>query len=170
MTEEPDEDQANSEPVRVVENVVSAWRWDAWRDAAMRIDRSAGWISIVLGIAAGGAAAAAGYGLIPGDGRLSAIVYAPLVGWGIRVWTRSWIATHRLKFVLAEVRTEVVPALVRGLDDARVLKLLTSGRALVTEQCTILAVERRDAAVALVASEYDLRHFPLMIVSGAGGG
>jgi hypothetical protein len=169
MTEEPDEDEANTAPIRVVENVLSAWRWDAWRDAATRIDRSAGWISIVLGIAAAGAAAAAGYALIPGDGRLSAIVYAPLIGWGIRRWTRSWIATQRLKSVLAEVRTEVVPALVEALDDGRLLKLLTSGSALVPEQCTILAAERRDAAVALVASEFDLRHFPLEIVSGNGG-
>src|SRR5215213_731064 len=115
MSEELGEVDPDFEPIRVTENVISAWRWDAWLQEASGIDRSAGWMSIVLGVAAAAGAAALGWHVIPDDGRLSVIVYAPLVGWGIREWTRSWIATHRLKAVLAEVRPEVIPRLVHDL-------------------------------------------------------
>jgi hypothetical protein len=169
-SEEPDETDPDLEPIRVVENVLSAWRWDAWRDAATRIEGRAGWISLILGLAAAVAAAAAGYALITGDGRLSAIVYSPLVGWGIRAWTRSWIATYRLKAVLAELRPEVVPKLVHDLDDDRLLRLLVHGGALVPELSTRIAAERRDAALALVAYEYDMTKIPPWDYPDAGGG
>ena len=169
-SEEPEYVDPDTYPIRVAENVLSAWRWDAWRDAANRIDRSARWISIALGIAAAVGAAAVGYDLIPGNGRLSVILYAPLVGWGLQAWTRSWIATHRLRAVLAELRPEVIPRLVNSLDDERLLRLLTRGGALVWEQSTVLVADRRDAAVALVASEYDMTNFPPLTAGDAGGG
>ena len=171
MTEVPDEIDPDLEPIRVTENVISAWRWDAWRDAAGRIDRNARWISIVLGVLAAAAAAAAGYDLLEGDARLSLIAYTPLVGWGIQAWTRSWIATHRLKALLAEVRPEVAPRLIEGLDDEGLVRLLVHGGALVPGLSTRLSAERRDAAVALVAYEYDMTKIPpIDYPSGADGG
>jgi hypothetical protein len=170
MTEVPGDVDPDTEPIRVSENVISAWRWDAWLDRATSINRSAGWVSIVLGIAAAVGAAAAGYVRIPGDGKFSVILYAPLVGWGIQAWSRSWIATHRLKAVLAEMRPEVVPRLVNDLDDERLLRLLTRGGALVWEQSTVLVANRRDAAVALVASKYDVSKAEIWDAGSAGGG
>jgi hypothetical protein len=169
-SEEPEYVDPDTDPIRVAENVLSAWRWDAWLEAAKRIDRSALWLSIVLGILAAAGAAAAGYELMPGAGRFSVILYAPLVGWGIQAWTRSWISTHRLRAVLDDVRPEVVPKLVNDIDDERLLRLLTRGGALVWEQSTILVADRREAAVALVASEYDMTKFEVWDAGSGGGG
>ncbi len=92
MTKLPDEIDPDLEPIRVTENVISAWRWDAWLEAAERIDRS----------------------------------------------------------------TTSVPRIVDHLDDESLLRLLVHGSALVPGPSTRIAAERRDAALALVANEYDL--------------
>lgn len=171
MTEEPIEIDPDLDPIRVTENVISAWRWDAWLQSASRIDRFARWVSIALGIAAAVGAAAVGYEFIPGDGRLSLILFTPLVGWGVQSWIRPWIATHRLKSVLAEVRPEVVPRLISDLDDESLLRLLVHGGALVPGLSTRLSAERRDAALALVAYEYDMTKIPPWdYPTGDGGG
>lgn len=170
MTEVPEDVDPDTEPIRVTENVISAWRFDAWRDAATRFDRSALWISVVLGVVAAAGAAAVGYEFLPGDARLSLIVYAPLVGWGVQARTRSWIATHRLKVVLDEVRPEVVPRIISDLDTERLLRLLVHGGALVPELSIRLAVERRDAALALVAYEFDVSKTEIWDAGSAGGG
>lgn len=170
MTEEPVEIDPEPEPIRVTENVISAWRWDAWLQAASRIDQRARWVSIFIGIAAAAGAAAAGYELIPVEGRLSVIVYAPIVGYAIYAWMpRSWITTRPLKAVLAELRPEVVPRVVDELDDEMLLRLLVRGGALVPGLSTRIVAERRDAALALVAYEYDLSKLRDWDAGSAGG-
>ena len=171
MTEEPGDADPDIEPVRVTENVISAWRWDAWLQQASRIDRRAAIVSIVLGVAAAVGAAIAGYAYLPGEARLSVIVYAPVLGYVIDAWLpRSWITTRPLRAVLSELRPEVVPRLVSQVDDEQLLRLLVHGGALLPEVSTRLAAERRDAALALVAYVYDLSTSPIWDAGSAGGG
>jgi len=170
MTEAPHEIDPDVAPIRVTENVISAWRWDAWRDAATRIDRSSLWFSIAVGVVVAAIAAGVGFELLTGNARLSVMVYAPTLGWVVQAWTRSWTAAHRLKTVLDEVRPEVVPKLVSTLDNAQLLKILTLGGASIGGQATVILVEPRGPAVALTASEYDMTHFATYPSGDVAGG
>lgn len=64
----------------------------------------------------------------------------------------------------------LVPRLIDDLDDEMLLRLLVHGGALVPGLSTRLSAERRDAALALVAYEYDMTKIPPLDYPSAGEG
>lgn len=152
--ETPGDDQAAA-PVRVAEATVAAYQWDDWSSSAARASRRASRLSLVLAVVVGMAAAVAGIVLLPGANRLSVVVYAPLVAWGVRVWTRRLLARRGLAPVVEQVRALTVPRLVDELPKDVAVSLVRDGGALLTSRFIVLTVERRDSLVAVVATEHD---------------
>jgi hypothetical protein len=127
-------------------------------------------VATFAGVIAAVIAAAGGLAYIPGAGRISAVVYAPIIGWAIRQWLTKVISEHRVRQVLDEARTVVVPALVGRIDDDDLRRLVSRGGVLVPALSTVVTSERRDSAVALTASQYDLTGFPYMTNDTGGVG
>lgn len=162
--------EPSTEPIRVAEVLLATYQWDAWVAAATDAGRRAKIVATFTGVIAVIIAAAGGFAYIPGAGRISAVVYAPIVGWVIRQWLIRVVSEHRVRQVLAEVRSVVVPALVERIDDGELRRLVTRGGVLMSGLSTVIASDRRDSAVALTASEYDLTGFPYMLGSAGTGG
>jgi len=168
-TDEPALPERGFEPIRVAEVVLAIYQWDGWRDSATTVGRRAEIIATVIGVTMAILAAIGGFIYLPGAVKLSAVVYSPLVGWGVRQWLFGWIADRRLRAVLDEVRSVVVPTLVAGAHDSQLRNLVINGGTTVIELSTIIRSERRESAVALIASEYDPSQY-VTYAGDAGGG
>ncbi|MCW2748991.1 MAG: hypothetical protein JWR83_101 [Aeromicrobium sp.] len=164
----PVDDDPAPGPIRVAEVVLATYRWDAWSESAKSIERRSAWIATVVAVAVAILAAAAGLLYIPGQGRVSAIIYAPVIGWGTRQWLFGHLGERWLRPTLDEVRGLVVPNLVTRIDITPLRNLVTHGGALVPEESTVIMSDRRESAVALVASEYDVKYRLVMPPSGGG--
>jgi len=167
---DPVDDDSAPGPIRVAEVVVAIYRWDAWQETAKKINRRSSWVASVAGIAVAVLAAYEGFVHLPGDVRLSAVVYSPLLGWGVRQWLIGWLSERWLRPVLDEVRGVVVPRLVTRIGDNWLRNLVTYGGASVGEQAIAIRAERRDSSVALVASEYDMSKYAYLFLDVGGGG
>jgi hypothetical protein len=149
-----------SEPIRVAEVTVATYRWDELRAAVERAFTRAQRTAVVVAVGLSAAVAVAGLVLLPSASKVSVAIYTPLVGWGAWSWLRVALARRASSAAVAQARELVVPALVDTAGRDALVVLLRLGGALVTERSTTIIVDRRDSSVALVASEYDLRHVP----------
>ncbi len=160
------------EPIRVVEKILTTYQWDLWREAALRGTRRDDMIAAILGTVAAFAAAAVGLDRFHAEAALSILIYAPVVGVGVWLWARSWLRKRHARRVAEEVRSNVVPALVRSISDLQVFHLLSDGGAVVAKESTLIRIAREGAGVTIRAAEFDLSKFPPELFSGgdAGGG
>ncbi|MCW2830682.1 MAG: hypothetical protein JWP31_1374 [Aeromicrobium sp.] len=149
---------------------MTAYQWDAWRETALAARRMARVWSVGAGLVVAAAAVWIGSQLLPGAARFSAALYVPVVAWPVVSLVRSFILKRRLGRVVDQVRPMLIPALVQRLDDDTVLKILLSGGALLTRLSMTIVTERRDAAIAIIASEYDLQFSDSWDFGSAGGG
>lgn len=172
MTEELEVEENDFSPTQVTETVVAAYQWDAWHATVTNASRKSHRVAIVAAVIATAGAGALGYDYLDAAGRLSAFVYAPVIGGGVWYWVRTMLIRRRVTRVINELRLIVVPVLVGRIDDQQLVHLVENGTSLVVNESRIISSDRRDGAVALVASEYDLSKFESMYGSagGADGG
>jgi hypothetical protein len=158
-----------AEPIRTAEATVAAYRWDAWRAAAAAALVRARRTAVVVAIGVGLVVGVVGLVWLPGTAKVSVALYAPFVAWAAWSSTRSWMSNRGLADAVDGVRSLVVPALVETVDTATLLSLLRNGGGLVTDHSTVIVEQRRDSLVALVASQYDVSHVPVVFPSGGAG-
>lgn len=165
------DDLEEPRPLRVTERVVSTYQWDLWREATLRGSRRDEIVSIAFGVLAAMAAAAGGLELFDDQiARLSVLIYAPVVGAGVWSWTRSWLHKRQARRVGEEVRSLIVPALVRRISEQQMFRLLKFGGTGMADDSTLIRTTRQDSGVTLVAAEYDMSLYPDVFYGGDSGG
>ncbi|WP_332644446.1 hypothetical protein [Aeromicrobium sp.] len=168
MTEEVEVQEDDLSPTWVAETVVAAYQWDAWHAAVTNASRKSQRVAIFTAVIATAGAAALGYDYLDAAGRLSAFVYAPVVGGGVWYLVRTALIRRLVNRVIDELRPIVVPVLAGRVDDQQLVHLVEHGTSLIVNESRMIVADRRDGAVALVASEYDLSRFPGDFSSGGG--
>lgn len=157
--------------MRVTERVVSSYQWDLWRDATLRGSLREDVLSITIGALVAIAVGAYGLGLSDDRvARLSVLIYAPVVGAGVWAGTRSWLHKRHARRVGDEVRSLVVPALVKRISEQQVFQLLKFGGAGVVDESTLIRTTRDGAGVTIRAAEYDMSMYPDTFYGGDAGG
>ena len=142
-------------PVRDEELTVGAAVWESWvMSARSAADKGQFW-GIIVAIGAGGLSAGTGLLLLlPSQASWSVLFYAPVVG-----SMGAWIASARVRrrrfgSTAVEMRSHLVPGLLRAPSDDELSTLASTGHALLRREYAVARVEDRLDLYAIRVLEY----------------
>lgn len=143
-------------PIRTQEVDVDAGTWSQWVASAREARKRSHLWGLVAGALVGIISAGVGLTLLPADARISVIIYAPLVAWGVFVVVRGRTDRRRFSETASDMRTVLVPELMQKPDDSALHALVVHGFAFFLSDSVIGRVREHPDGFLIRADEYAL--------------
>lgn len=158
-------------PITVAERAIDVAVWDGWSRSAVKANRIASRLALVVGLAAGLVSIAAGLALLSGAWAIAAVLYGPLTAWAVSSWIRATTRTANLKTVVIDMRRSLSPSAASEFNSDVLIAMLTSPRVPAGTHHSFVTVEREDQHVNIAVVQYDMSQLePWDYPNGASGG
>jgi hypothetical protein len=167
LNDEDEDDETRV--IRVTERWVAPVVWSAWRESGRRALRRAMVTSALAGGLVGFLYLWMVMEVIAGPQIYGVATYAPLVALAVWYFVRAFVRRLSFRRTAREMTEVLAPELVRMPSWDDLLSLATRGAGGFAQESIVIRTEPREAAIYLVATEYDVSKDWIGGAGSAGG-